>query len=47
VAVSHIVIVRRAPLAATAFAGGDQNKLIQRTRVRQRNKRPATYVTGA
>jgi bifunctional non-homologous end joining protein LigD len=29
--VAHIVIIRR-PLAATAFASGDQNKLIQRTR---------------
>jgi hypothetical protein len=27
VAISHIVIIRRPPIAATAFAGGDQNKL--------------------
>jgi hypothetical protein len=27
-AISHIVIIRRPPLAATAFASGDQNKLI-------------------
>jgi hypothetical protein len=32
VAISHIVIIRGPPLAATAFAGRDQNKLIQRTR---------------
>ena len=41
--VAHIVIDNRLPLATTAFASGDQNKLILAgASFRQHNKKPAT-----